>query len=107
PAKPALEMLLTGAPIPAGRALALGLVNRVVPAAELDEAVDGLVAAILASSPATVRLGKAAFYEGLDLDELAAYDRATEVMVGNVLRRDAREGIGAFMHKRRPLWTEK
>src|SRR2546423_1471116 len=63
--KAALEMLLTGEPISAERALELGLVNRVVQAAQLDDAVQELVDAILASSPLTVRLGKRAFYDQL------------------------------------------
>jgi enoyl-CoA hydratase/carnithine racemase len=105
PAKPALEMLLTGKPITAARAFELGLVNRVVPAADLDAAVSEYVEAILASSPLTIRLGKAAFYEQLALDEAAAYERATEVMTDNALRRDAQEGMRAFLQKRRPVWT--
>jgi enoyl-CoA hydratase/carnithine racemase len=105
PAKAAMEMLLTGAPISARRAYELGLVNRVVPPAELDGAVQGYVDAILASSPLTLRLGKAAFYEQLALDEPAAYDLATRVMVDNARRADAREGIRAFLEKRRPVWT--
>ena len=103
--KPALEMLLTGRPISAQRALELGLVNRVVPAAELDSAVDDYVQAILASSPLTVQLGKAAFYDQLALSESAAYERATEVMTDNACRRDAQEGMAAFLEKRRPTWT--
>jgi enoyl-CoA hydratase/carnithine racemase len=105
PPKPALEMLLTGKPITAQRAYELGLVNRVVPADQLDAAVDECVAAILASSPLTVRLGKQAFYDQLALDEEAAYERATDVMTDNATRRDAQEGIDAFLHKRRPVWT--
>jgi enoyl-CoA hydratase/carnithine racemase len=105
PAKPALEMLLTGKPIPARRALELGLVNRVVPAPELDAAVQGYVDAVLASSPLTIRLGKAAFYELLALDEATAYERATAVMTDNALRHDAQEGMDAFLRKRRPNWT--
>src|SRR5438270_5235365 len=77
PPKPALEMLLTGKPISARRAYELGLVNRVVPAEGLDAAVNEYVEAILAASPLTVRLGKAAFYEQLALDEAAAYGQAT------------------------------
>src|SRR5206468_205265 len=69
PPKPALEMLLTGEPITAARALELGLVNRVVPATELDEAVDHFVDVIRASSPEVIRLGKAAFYDQLGLNE--------------------------------------
>lgn len=104
PAKPAMEMLLTGQPITAQRAFELGLVNRVVPADDLDGAVQQLVDAILASSPLTIRLGKAAFYEQLALDESTAYERATEVMTDNARRHDAQEGIGAFLQKRRPVW---
>ena len=92
-------------PISAGRALELGLVNQVVPADRLDAAVQEYLDAVLAASPLTVRLGKAAFYDQLALDEADAYPRATEVMTDNALRRDAQEGIAAFLGKRRPIWT--
>lgn len=105
PRKAAMEMLLTGAAISAERALALGLINRVVPLDELDAAVEEFADAIVASSPLTVRIGKAAFYEGLAPDEARAYDRATDVMTGNAMRKDAQEGISAFLQKRRPSWT--
>src|SRR5262245_34990170 len=105
PAKPALERLLTGKPISAQRAWELGLINRVVPLREIDGAVQEYVAAILASSASTLRLGKAAFYEQQALDEPTAYDLATQVMIDNALRADAQEGIQAFLHKRRPVWT--
>jgi enoyl-CoA hydratase/carnithine racemase len=105
PPKAALEMLLTGKAISARRALELGLVNRVVAAGDLDAAVAEYVEAILASSPLTIRLGKAAFYDQLALDETTAYERATAVMIDNALRHDAQEGMTAFMHKRRPTWT--
>lgn len=104
PAKPALEMLLTGKPISAQRAFELGLVNRVVQAEELDAAVKEYLDAILASSPLTVRLGKAAFYDQLALDETAAYERAIGVMTENALCTDAQEGMRAFLEKRRPTW---
>ncbi len=104
PAKAALEMLFTGKPITAQRAYELGLVNRVVQAAGLDAAVQEFADAILAASPLTVRLGKAAFYEGLALDEAEAYRRATSVMTDNALRHDAQEGMSAFLQKRRPEW---
>jgi enoyl-CoA hydratase/carnithine racemase len=105
PAKAALEMLLTGQPISARRALELGLVNRVVPAEELDAAVRQFADAILAASPLVVRLGKAAFYEQLALSEEEAYERAVGVMTDNALRRDAQEGMRAFLEKRRPQWS--
>jgi enoyl-CoA hydratase/carnithine racemase len=104
PAKAALEMLLTGQPISAQRALELGLINRVVPANQLDVAVHEYVEAIRASSPSIVRLGKATFYEQIGLAEAAAYDRATEVMTDNALHRDAQEGMQSFLQKRRPIW---
>jgi enoyl-CoA hydratase/carnithine racemase len=103
--KAALEMLLTGRPITAQRALELGLINRVVPAADLDAAVREYADALLASSPLTLRIGKAAFYDQLPLDEATAYERATAVMTDNALRHDAQEGIGAFLQKRQPQWT--
>lgn len=104
PPKAALEMLLTGAPISARRALELGLVNRVVPAGQLDAAVGEYADAIRASSPLTVRLGKAAFYDQLALPETAAYERAVAVMTSNALCRDAQEGMSAFLEKRCPVW---
>jgi enoyl-CoA hydratase/carnithine racemase len=105
PPKAALEMLLTGQPISAQRALALGLVNRVVPAGQLDGAVGEYVEAIRAASPLVTQLGKAAFYELLALDEATAYERATGVMTDNALRHDAQEGMRAFLQKRRPRWS--
>lgn len=104
PAKVAMEMLLTGKPISADRASAIGLVNRVVPPADLDAAVQELCDAIIASSPAIIRLGKAAFYNQLSLDELTAYTRAVEVITGNAQQADAQEGIAAFLEKREPKW---
>jgi enoyl-CoA hydratase/carnithine racemase len=105
PAKPALEMLLTGKPISAQRAWELGLVNRVVPLQEIDGAVQEYVDAILSSSAMTIRLGKVAFYAQQALDEPAAYDLATQVMIDNAPRADAQEGMQAFLQKRRPVWT--
>jgi enoyl-CoA hydratase/carnithine racemase len=103
--KRALEMLLTGEPISAATALEWGLVNRVVPAQDLDAAVDELVAAISRSSPLTVGIGKQAFYEQLELDEHRAYDLTKSVMAMNSLAADAQEGICAFLEKRPPNWT--
>jgi enoyl-CoA hydratase/carnithine racemase len=87
--KRALEMLLTGEPISAATAMDWGLVNRVVPEAELDEAVDSLVAAIDGSSPLTVAIGKEAFYEQVELDEHRAYDLTKSVMSMNAMAADA------------------
>jgi enoyl-CoA hydratase/carnithine racemase len=103
--KRALEMLLTGEPISASTALEWGLVNRVVPAPELDAAVDELVAAISSSSPLTVAIGKEAFYQQVELDEHRAYDLTKSVMAMNSMAADAQEGICAFLDKRPPNWT--
>jgi enoyl-CoA hydratase/carnithine racemase len=104
PARAALEMLFTGQPISAARAYELGLVNRVVPAGELDAAVQQYVDALVASSPHVLTLGKAAFYEQLGMSEAAAYERATQVMIDNAVCADAQEGMSAFLEKRRPHW---
>ncbi len=104
PAKPAMEMLLTGWPISAERARELGLVNRVAPAEQLDAAVQEYVDVILASSRETIRLGKEAFYAQRTLPEGDAYGQAVDVMTGNAVQYDAQEGISAFLAKRPPTW---
>jgi enoyl-CoA hydratase/carnithine racemase len=100
-----MEMLLTGKPISAVQALTWGLVNRVVSAELLDDAVREFTDAVCATSPVAVRLGKAAFYDQLALDAPEAYRRAADVMTGNARKRDAQEGMQAFLDKRRPRWT--
>ncbi|MBL27197.1 MAG: enoyl-CoA hydratase [Rhodospirillaceae bacterium] len=102
--KAAMEMLLTGDMIPADKALEIGLVNRVVPAENLDEAVTELAGKIAAKSPLTLSIGKEAFYRQLDMDLDGAYAYASEVMTRNMLARDAEEGIDAFIEKRQPVW---
>lgn len=106
PPKAALEMLLTGEPIDAHRALAIGLVNRVVPIDRLDAAVASLVDPIIAASPAAIRLGKAAFYDQIGKPESEAYRAACGLMTFNAAQPDAREGINAFLQKRRPEWAQ-
>ncbi len=103
--KRALELLLTGEPIDAATAADWGLVNRVVPAEQLDAAVQELVAAVARSSPLTVGIGKEAFYAQLELDEHAAYGLTKSVMSANSLAADAQEGMCAFLEKRPPMWT--
>jgi len=103
--KAAMEMLLTGDLIDAARAREIGLVNRVVPEAELDAAVTALAEQIAGKSPLTLAIGKEAFYRQADLPLPEAYAYASEVMVRNMLARDAAEGIDAFLNKRIPEWT--
>jgi len=102
--KRAMQMLLTGDPIDAQTAAEWGLVNLVVPAAELDAAVADLVAKIVRSSPLTVSIGKEAFYAQVDLPEHGAYDYVRDVMTRNALAGDAQEGMCAFLEKRAPEW---
>jgi enoyl-CoA hydratase/carnithine racemase len=102
--KRALEMLLTGELVSAATALEWGLVNRVVPADELDDAVAELVERIVRSSPLTVGIGKEAFYAQVELDEHRAYELTKSVMAMNSLAGDAQEGICAFLEKREPTW---
>jgi len=103
--KRALELLLTGEPIDAATACDWGLVNRVVPAGELEEAVTTIVERIAASSPLTVRVGKEAFYRQVELDEHGAYELMRRVMATNAQAGDAQEGMSAFLEKRPPSWT--
>ena len=102
--KRAMEMLLTGEPIDARTALAWGLVNRVVPAAELDAAVAHFTEIVLARSPAVVRLGKSAFYRQIEQPLEPAYDSAGGAMAKNLTLHDAEEGIDAFLGKRPARW---
>ncbi|WP_395678772.1 enoyl-CoA hydratase [Inquilinus sp.] len=102
--KPAMEMLLTGEAVTADRARELGLVNRVVPADQLAGETMALAGRIADKSPLTLAIGKQAFYEQAELGLQAAYEYASEVMVRNMLARDAEEGIDAFLTKRPPVW---
>jgi enoyl-CoA hydratase/carnithine racemase len=102
--KRALEMVLTGNFIDAETAERWGLVNRVVPADELDAAVLELAGQIGSLSPVAVRTGKAAFYQQIDLPQGAAYSLMTEAIACNALSEDAQEGMAAFLEKRKPAW---
>ena len=105
--KRAMEMLLTGEPIDAQTALAWGLVNRVVPAAELDTAVQTFIDVIVARSTAAIALGKQAFYRQIDRSIDAAYEIASETMARSLLLEDAAEGMEAFLQKRPARWQDR
>ena len=105
--KHAMEMLLTGEMVSAADALRLGLVNRVVPDADLDSAARALADTIASKSGHVVRLGKEAFYRQLEMGLEDAYAFASRVMTENMMARDAEEGIGAFLEKRQPAWREE
>jgi enoyl-CoA hydratase/carnithine racemase len=105
--KQALHMLLTGDFISAQNALQYGLVNEVVPAAELQAATRALAQKIGAKSAHAVALGKDMFYKQLPMDLADAYTYASERMTCNMDSHDAREGIDAFIQKRKPEWKGK
>ena len=105
--KHAMDMLLSGEMIPAARAEAIGLINRVVSAGELTDAVTTLARSIAAKSAHTLAVGKAAFYQQAEMTLPEAYDYASQVMTENMLARDAEEGIGAFLDKRDPKWRDE
>ena len=102
--KQTMEMLLTGDMIDAQAARAGGLINKVVPDPELDDAVAAYGRQIASKSPLTLKIGKEAFYRQLEMPLVDAYTYASEVMVANMLARDAGEGIDAFLEKRDPEW---
>jgi enoyl-CoA hydratase/carnithine racemase len=102
--KRSMELLLTGKPIDAATALAWGLVNRVVPAADLDAAVKAFTDIVVSRSPAAVALGKKTFYAQVDQPLAAAYDTASASMACGMLLNDAAEGIDAFLGKRPAAW---
>ena len=105
--KHAMQMLLTGELITAEHAARMGLINRVTePGREREEAVK-LAKTIAAKSALTVKLGKEAFYRQIEMPLHQAYGYAAEVMVENMLARDAAEGIGAFIEKRAPKWEDR
>lgn len=104
--KRALEMLLTGDFVDAQTALDWGLVNRVVPEDELEAASQGFAERIAAASPFVVGLGKRAFHAQADLPVAEAEAAMSRVMCGNAVEPDAREGIRAFLEKRRPRWRQ-
>jgi enoyl-CoA hydratase/carnithine racemase len=103
--KRAFEMLVTGEAVDAKTAAEWGLVNRVVPAAELAAETRKLAARIAEASSLVMAIGKQAYYTQIDLDQAKAYAYAKEVMSMNALAADAQEGISAFLGKRRPCWS--
>ncbi len=102
--KHAMEMLLTGDMFSAQQAVEFGLINTVTAPEVLAADTDAMASKIAAKAPATVRIGKEAFYQQAEMPLQDAYDYASRVMVANMMKPDAEEGIGAFIEKRAPTW---
>lgn len=105
--KRAFEMLVTGEFIDANTAKDYGLINRVVPVEKLDAEVGELCNSILSKSALAVATGKRMFYTQVEKSVKEAYAFASEVMAGNMMSEDAREGVDAFIGKRPPVWKGK
>jgi enoyl-CoA hydratase/carnithine racemase len=105
--KRAMEMAVTGDVVPAATAADWGLVNRVVPDDELDDAVDDLMRRSIRGSAMSKGIGKRAFYAQVDMDQPKAYAYAIEVMAAGVVTPDGQEGISSFLEKRRPEFTQR
>jgi enoyl-CoA hydratase/carnithine racemase len=106
PRKRAMEMLLLGDMLSAREAAEYGLVNRVVPAGKALDAALALASTVASKPPATLAIGKEAFYRQVEMELADAYDYAAGVMVENMMHAESKEGIGAFLEKRRPDWDK-
>jgi enoyl-CoA hydratase/carnithine racemase len=105
--KVAMEMLLTGEMVSATKAEHIGLVNRVVDDDKLTETTMAMAVKIALKSTMTLATGKLAFYKQREMTLTDAYDYASQVMVDNLLKHDAEEGMNAFIEKRSPKWQDK
>ncbi len=105
--KRALEMAMTGDPISAATAADWGLVNKVVPVAELDAATDDLIKRASRGSAFSKALGKHGYYAQVDLDQDKAYAYAMELMSAGATTADGQEGIASFLEKRKPVWRNR
>jgi len=102
-----MKMLLTGEPIKANYAKEIGLINDYFPKSKLNKEVLKVANIIASKSNLTIKIGKQAFYKQLEMPLRKAYAYASRMMTLNMMTRDAKEGIAAFLEKREPKWKNK
>ena len=105
--KTMMQMLLTGEPIKADYAKQIGLINNYFPKKNLDKKVLKIAKQIASKSNLTIKIGKEAFYKQLELPLRKAYSYSSKMMTKNMMAMDAKEGISAFLEKRKPIWRNK
>ena len=105
--KPMMKMLLTGEPIKANYAKEIGLINDCFPKNKLNQEILKIAKKIASKSNLTIKIGKRAFYKQLEMPLSKAYSFTSKMMTLNMMARDAKEGISAFIEKRKPNWKNK
>ena len=105
--KPMMKMLLTGEPIRANYAKEIGLINDYFPKSKLNKEVLKIAKKIASKSNLTIKIGKQAFYKQLEMPLRKAYAHTSKMMTINMMAMDAKEGISAFIEKRKPVWKNK
>jgi len=105
--KPMMKMLLTGEPIKANYAKEIGLINDYFPKSKLNKEVLKIAKKIASKSNLTIKIGKQTFYKQLEMPLRKAYAHTSKMMTINMMAMDAKEGISAFIEKRKPVWKNK
>ena len=105
--KPMMKMLLTGEPIKANYAKEIGLINDYFPKSKLNKEVFKIAKKIASKSNLTIKIGKQTFYKQLEMPLRKAYAHTSKMMTINMMAMDAKEGISAFIEKRKPVWKNK
>ena len=105
--KPMMKMLLTGDPIKANYAKEIGLINDYFPKSKLNREVFKIAKKIASKSNLTIKIGKRTFYKQLEMPLRKAYAHTSKMMTINMMALDAKEGISAFIEKRKPIWKNK